>query len=276
LHAWSQLNADAWRNRAPDRHAEYLLYQTLIGAWPITHERCWQYMLKASREAKIHTSWHKPNPAYEDKIRGFTEGVFANPEFIGSLESFVKPLIQPGRVNSLAQTLLKMVIPGVPDFYQGMELWDLSLVDPDNRRPVDYGLRTKLLRACEAMSPAAALADWDSGLPKLWMIRRILNYRSKQPHHFGAGIRYEPIAASGSRLSNLFAFRRGDNLVAAVPRFGMSMERDWQDTRLQLPDGKWINLFSDEEFCATATALQIFRDFPVALLVRKSGDGQAD
>ena len=137
LHLWSKLNAAAWQNRLPDRHAEYLLYQTLIGAWPIDRERCWQYMLKACREAKINTSWHEPNNGYEEKIRGFVGGVFETPEFIASLERFIEPLILPGRINSLAQTLIKMVAPGVPDFYQGTELWDLSLVDPDNRRPVD-------------------------------------------------------------------------------------------------------------------------------------------
>ena len=134
LHQWSTLNAPAWRNRTPDRHAEYLLYQTLIGAWPIDHERCWQYMLKACREAKINTSWQEPNNAYEESIRGFVDGVLRSPHFVSSLQQFVDPLILPGRINSLAQSLIKMVAPGVPDFYQGTELWNLTLVDPDNRR----------------------------------------------------------------------------------------------------------------------------------------------
>src|ERR1700719_1088165 len=146
LHLWSQLNTNAWQNRLPDRHAEYLLYQTLIGAWPIDRERAWAYMLKACREAKINTSWHEPNNSFEEKIRGFVGGVFDTPEFIASLERFIEPLILPGRINSLAQTLIKMVAPGVPDFYQGTELWDLSLVDPDNRRPVDFGTRLQLMQ----------------------------------------------------------------------------------------------------------------------------------
>ena len=127
LHHWSKLNAAAWQNHAPDRHGEYLLYQTLIGAWPIDRERCQQYMLKACREAKINTSWHEPNIGYEESIRGFVDGIFQTPEFIASLERFVDPLILPGRINSLGQTLIKLVAPGVPDFYQGTELWDLSL-----------------------------------------------------------------------------------------------------------------------------------------------------
>ena len=106
LHLWPRLTGPAWNNRTPDRHAEYLLYQTLIGAWPLSQERCWQYMLKACREAKIRTSWHEPNTGYEENIRGFVDGVYGTPEFIESLEAFIAPLILPGRINSLAQTLI--------------------------------------------------------------------------------------------------------------------------------------------------------------------------
>ena len=184
LHQWSQLTAPAWKNRTPDRHAEYLLYQTLIGAWPITQDRCWQYMLKACREAKIRTSWHEPNTGYEANIHGFVEGVFQTPEFIASLEAFIAPLILPGRVNSLGQTLIKMIAPGVPDFYQGTELWDLSLVDPDNRRPVDFELRSDLLQRCSSLTASEVLADWDSGLPKLWMTTRVLALRRERAADF--------------------------------------------------------------------------------------------
>ncbi len=194
LHQWSQLNAPAWKNRTPDRHAEYLLYQTLIGAWPITQERCWQYMLKACREAKIRTSWHEPNTGYEENIRGFVEGVFQTPEFIASLEAFIAPLILPGRINSLAQTLIKMIAPGVPDFYQGTELWDLSLVDPDNRRPVDFELRSDLLQRCSSLTASEVLADWDSGLPKLWMTTRVLALRRERAADFS---RSELVSAAG-------------------------------------------------------------------------------
>ena len=268
LHLWSQLNAAAWQNRLPDRHAEYLLYQTLIGAWPIDRERCWQYMLKACREAKINTSWHEPNNGYEEKIRGFVAGVFETPEFIKSLERFIEPLIVSGRINSLAQTLIKMVAPGVPDFYQGTELWDLSLVDPDNRRPVDFGLRSELMKRARRLTTAEVLTEWDSGLPKLWMTDRILSIRRERTGDFSAQSRYQPLVAQGSHLGRLLAFRRGENLIAVVPRFTHTLAREWGDTRLPLPGGVWRNCFTDELAQKEVSPTELFRSFPVALFLR--------
>ncbi|HTD72079.1 MAG TPA: malto-oligosyltrehalose synthase [Steroidobacteraceae bacterium] len=270
LHQWSQLNANAWQNRLPDRHAEYLLYQTLIGAWPIDHDRAWGYMLKACREAKISTSWHEPNISFEEKIRGFVGGVFESPDFIASLERFVEPLILPGRINSLAQTLIKLVAPGVPDFYQGTELWDLSLVDPDNRRPVDFALRAQLLRRASDFSAADALADWESGLPKLWMTARVLRVRRERGEDFSAAAKYQPLVAQGSHLGRLLAFRRGDNLIAVVPRFTMTLSGEWGDTRLPLPGGTWRNCLTDECVQREVSPSALFASFPVALLVREA------
>jgi len=269
LHAWSQMTAPAWKNRTPDRHAEYLLYQTLIGAWPINQERCWQYMLKACREAKIRTSWHEPNTGYEENIRGFVDGVFQTPEFIASLESFIAPLILPGRINSLSQTLIKMIVSGVPDFYQGTELWDLSLVDPDNRRPVDFGLRTDLVRRCKHLSAAEAIRDWDSGLPKLWLTARVLALRRERPEEFSDQSRYQPLVAQGAHLGNLLAFRRGENLIAVVPRFTMTVSGEWGDTRLSLPRGTWKNRFTDALLRGAASPPELFDAFPVALFSRE-------
>jgi (1->4)-alpha-D-glucan 1-alpha-D-glucosylmutase len=269
LHQWPQLTAPAWKNRTPDRHAEYLLYQTLIGAWPINHERCWQYMLKACREAKIRTSWHEPNISYEENIRGFVEGVFQSEAFLSSLQSFIEPLIMPGRINSLAQTLVKMIAPGVPDFYQGTELWDLSLVDPDNRRPVNFELRAELLRKCRGMTAAEAVHDWDSGLPKLWMTARVLALRRALAEDFKADSKYQPLVAQGMHLGNLLAFRRGDNLIAVVPRFNMTVKDDWGDTRLPLPRGVWKNCFTDAQIRDGAAPDELFGVFPVALLHRE-------
>jgi (1->4)-alpha-D-glucan 1-alpha-D-glucosylmutase len=268
LHLWSRLTTPAWKNRTPDRHAEYLLYQTLIGAWPLSQERCWQYMLKACREAKIRTSWHEPNTGYEENIRGFVEGVYATPEFIESLEAFIAPLILPGRINSLAQTLIKMVAPGVPDFYQGSELWDLSLVDPDNRRPVDFEVRARLLDRCRSLSAEDALADWDSGLPKIWMTTRLLALRRRRPRDFLPQGGYQPLIAQGAHLGNLLAFRRGENVIAVVPRFSMTVNGDWGDTLLPLPRGIWINTFTDARLQGGVSPADLFGSFPVALFTR--------
>jgi (1->4)-alpha-D-glucan 1-alpha-D-glucosylmutase len=270
LHLWSQLNANAWQNRLPDRHAEYLLYQTLIGAWPIDRDRAWAYMLKACREAKINTSWHEPNNSFEEKIRGFVGGVFDTPEFITSLERFIEPLILPGRINSLAQTLIKMVAPGVPDFYQGTELWDLSLVDPDNRRPVDFENRLQLMRRAHRLSANEALRECDSGMPKLWMTARILAIRRERVEDFSAESKYQPLVAQGAHLGRLLAFRRGENLIAVVPRFTMTLAGEWGDTRLPLPGGAWRNCFTGQVIQREISPGELFASFPVALLIRDS------
>jgi (1->4)-alpha-D-glucan 1-alpha-D-glucosylmutase len=269
LHQWSKMNEGAWNNRTQDRHAEYLLYQTLVGAWPIDASRCWQYILKACREAKLRTSWQEPNVGYEENIQGFVERVLQNQEFIASLTEFVQPLVLPGRINSLAQTLIKLVVPGSPDFYQGTELWDLSLVDPDNRRPVDYRQRQELLVRCRGMRAAQVLADWDSGLPKLWLIDRLLSLRAACPEEFSAESRYQPLVAQGAHLGNLLAFRRGENLIAVVPRLTLSFASQWEDTRLPLPGGVWQNTFTLEEWSGSATAVELFGAFPVALLRKR-------
>jgi (1->4)-alpha-D-glucan 1-alpha-D-glucosylmutase len=269
LHAWSQSNTSAWNNRTPDRHAEYLLYQTLIGAWPLSQERCWQYMLKACREAKIRTSWHEPNTGYEENIRGFVEGVFQSPQFIASLEAFIEPLIIPGRINSLSQTLIKTVVAGVPDFYQGTELWDLSLVDPDNRRAVDFELRARMVRQSRELSAADVMREWDSGLPKLWLIARVLALRHERPGEFSARSKYQPLVAQGAHLGNLLAFRRGENLIAAVPRFTLSVNGNWGDTRLPLPRGVWRNHFTGALVEGVVSPSELLSAFPVALLIRE-------
>src|SRR5580704_10975441 len=271
LHQWSTMNEGAWNNRTPDRHAEYLLYQTLVGAWPIDAARSWQYMLKACREAKLRTSWQEPNAGYEANIQGFVERALDNVDFVLSLTEFVEPLVLPGRINSLAQTLIKLVAPGVPDFYQGSELWDLSLVDPDNRRPVDYEKRAELLARCRSVDAAQALAQWDSGLPKLWLIDKVLSLRAARPEQFAEDSRYQPLAAQGAHLGNLFAFRRGENLIAVVPRLTLSIANQWEDTRLPLPSGTWKNVFTAEDLSVSATPNDLFQHFPVALLLKQLG-----
>ncbi len=268
LQRWSMLNHACWKGREPDRHAEYLLYQTLIGAWPISTERLSAYLLKACREAKIRTSWLEPNVDYEAGLREFTEEIMASAEFRAELEAFVEPLILPGRINGLAQTLIKLTAPGVADFYQGTELWDLSLVDPDNRRPVDFVERRKLLAGAPNIDAAAALAEWDSGLPKLFLIQRALRVRRAHAHSFEAA--HQPMFARGSRLGHMLAYARGDDVIVAVPRFTLTLGGDWDDTVLGLPAGSWHDALGGGTHQNEVAAAQLFGDFPVALLTRTS------
>ena len=149
LRRWSRANASFKTEGKPDRNTEYFLYQTMIGAWPIERDRLTAYMEKAAREAKQQTSWTQQNKEFEDALRTFIERLYGSNEFMASVGEFVSRIITPGRVNSLAQTLLKCTAPGVPDTYQGSELWDLHLVDPDNRGPVDYTARRSLLSELE-------------------------------------------------------------------------------------------------------------------------------
>ncbi|MEO8205889.1 MAG: malto-oligosyltrehalose synthase [Chthoniobacterales bacterium] len=269
LHEWSKQNESAWKGRAPDRHAEYLLYQTLVGAWPISKDRCWNYMLKACREAKITTSWHEPNESYEQSIKEFTEGVMDDPVFMKMLAEFTQPLILPGRINSLAQTLIKMTAPGIPDFYQGTELWDLSLVDPDNRRPIDFSSRGKLLKQAKEQTKWAPLTDWDSGLPKLWLIDRVLQIRKDFANCFGSQGNYRPFTAHGSKLGHLFGYLRGDQILVLVPRFTFTLNGKWEDTAISLPEGNWKNTFTDSVMSGDVMAEAIFGGFPVALLIKQ-------
>jgi (1->4)-alpha-D-glucan 1-alpha-D-glucosylmutase len=161
-----------------------------------------------------------------------------------------------------------MIAPGVPDFYQGSELWDLSLVDPDNRRPVDFRLRAQMLRRCGSLSADEAVADWDSGLPKIWMTTRLLALRRRRPSDFMPQSRYQPLVAQGAHLGNLLGFMRGENLIALVPRFSMTVNGDWGDTRLPLPRGVWVNAFTDARLQGGVGPADLFGAFPVALLTR--------
>ena len=140
-------------------------------------------MAKAVREAKVHTSWTDPEPGYDEAVSGFTGAVLADREFVADLEGFLaeQQLVELGRVSSLAQATLLLTCPGIPDLYQGTEVWDLSLVDPDNRRPVDYAARSRLLDALAGAGPEQALARADEGGPKLWLIGRLLGHRRRFP-----------------------------------------------------------------------------------------------
>jgi (1->4)-alpha-D-glucan 1-alpha-D-glucosylmutase len=147
-------------------------------------------------------------------------------------------------------------------------LWDLSLVDPDNRRPVDFAVRERLLKRAPRLSAADALSDWESGLPKLWMTARVLRVRRERGEDFSAAAKYQPLVAQGSHLGRLLAFRRGDNLIAVVPRFTMTLAGEWGDTGLPLPGGSWRNCLTDECVQREVSPAALFASFPVALLVR--------
>ena len=268
---WSELNERHRVDGMPSRNAEYLLYQTLVGAFPLEVERAKAYLLKAAREEKQQTRWTEPNAAYEAALGEFVERVMTDPGFMRELESFVRPLIEPGRVNSLSQTLIKLTAPGVPDFYQGSELWEHHLVDPDNRRLVDYAHRRRLLDATEGLTPEALLARSDEGLPKLWLIRRVLRLRHEAPQHFDGKAEHVPVLASGERAEHLVAYRRGPGLVAIAQRLPLTRGRDWGETTLELPDGTFHDVLAGENVMGGRRAVsELLSRFPVALLERAS------
>ena len=267
---WSGMLEKHRTDGAPDRNAEYLLDQILVGAWPIDVERATAYMLKATREAKAHTAWTSPNEAYEDALKSFIEATLKDREFVADLEGFVRPLIEPGRVNSLAQALIKLTAPGVPDIYQGNELWDMSLVDPDNRRPVDYeGRRDLLAEVKKGISPEEALRRSDEGLPKLLVTHRALHLRRRRPELFGPEGAYTPIEAGGSKKDHVVAFARGDGSVTVAPRLPLKLGGSWGDTTIELPGGDWTDELTGARFPGGRAKLaEVLGKFPVALLSR--------
>ena len=270
--AWSERNTPHRSSTGPDAATEYLIYQTLVGAWPIDPERLCAYLEKAVREAKRHTRWTRQDPDYERAVLDFARGLLDDRAFVEALEAFVQPLVGPGRVNSLAQTLIRCTAPGVPDTYQGTELWDLSLVDPDNRRPVDFGLRREQLARLDMLSPAEILERADEGLPRLWLLREALALRRRRPGAFGVDGSYQPVAARGPRADHAVAFLRGDQVLTLVPRLVLGLSDDWQDTVLPLPPGRWRNVLSGEDFDGGDIPLaQLLATFPVALLERTGG-----
>ncbi len=271
LNRWSRMNASLKMNGFPDRNTEYFLYQTLIGAWPISKERLLAYMEKATREAKEQTSWTQQNKDFEDALRSFIESILASQKFIVELESMVERVSPLGRINSLAQTLLKYTAPGVPDTYQGSELWDFRLVDPDNRTPVDYELRQNLLEELKrGMSPEDILKRSETGLPKLWVVHSGLTLRSDHPEWFGAEADYTPLVASGPKAEHLIAYLRGASVVTVVPRWPSKLGDNWGATTFEMPQGTWKNLLTGDEVNGGRVRVQsLLRRFPVALLVKE-------
>lgn len=273
LRLWSRQNARFKTRGCPDRNTEYFLYQTLIGAWPISPDRLSAYMEKAAREAKQQTSWTQQNKEFEDSLRTFIDRLFDSPEFLTALEEFVKLIIAAGRINGLAQTLIKCTAPGVPDTYQGSELWDLHLVDPDNRGAVDYESRMSMLSQLQSGMPVAEILQaMDSGLPKLWVLHCALNLRRQRPEWFGADAGYTPLMVAGRRADCAIAYLRAGRVATVVPRWSLRLAGNWSGTSVALPNGRWRNLLTDAAVPGGHLPLQtLFAEFPVALLEKEEG-----
>ena len=279
IHRWTRMNNGFRTPRAgasamPDRNTEYLYYQTLIGAWPISVERAQAYMLKTAREAKQETTWTANNKEFEDALAKFIAETLAHAPFVRELEQFVDKVKDAGRVNSLAQSLMKLTAPGVPDTYQGTEIWDLSLVDPDNRRPVDYPLRVALMKDLKSLHgeniAAQVMARAEEGLPKMWVVHHALRLRRERPEWFGAEAVYTPIPAEGAKSDHVIAYLRGESLAVVVPRWTVKLEGAWRETSIMLPRGRWLNLLTKLEIDGGRVAIRsLLNSFPVALLVRK-------
>jgi (1->4)-alpha-D-glucan 1-alpha-D-glucosylmutase len=315
---WSNLNAhlraEFGGGMAPDRNDEFLFYQALVGAWTSDcreahgldqlRERLSAYLLKAIREAKRHTTWTEPNEAYENAIQRFVQETLspsAN-EFLDHFQQFHQDLAFYGVLNSLAQTALKLLSPGVPDTYQGAELWDFSLVDPDNRRPVDYGLRRRLLEDLRRELPLDSegwplepestvqrihlmLANPEAGQVKLWLIWRLLALRRRLSDLF-ENCDYIPLNMSGAWQQHLCGFARtgqGKCVIIVVPRliYGLTAgepivplgQSVWKDTAVDVSGlemhGKSLrNWLTGEELpgAPTLSAAQLLSSFPLGVV----------
>ena len=323
LQRWARLN-ESQRHElqgrlAPSRSAEYLLYQTLIGTWPVSdldedgmaqyRERICAYMIKAAREAKESSSWASVNVEYEECLSQFIRSILDAREsaaFLTDFHAFQQRILRAGLLNGLTQTLCKLTAPGVPDIYQGDDLWDFSLVDPDNRRPVEYQQRAAILTGLQSDTATAAprtfaraLAEHlPDGRAKLYVIWKALQLRQTQEALFTHGD-YLPLVVTGAHAERVCAFARrhaGAVAIAVAPRLRLSMLEDsagsspgapdWGDTAIELPEDlsvaqPLVNVF-DGERMSPATAgprralflEKLLGDFPVALLTNKPFDAR--
>jgi (1->4)-alpha-D-glucan 1-alpha-D-glucosylmutase len=307
IKTWSKINRKNKKKvhgrTVPDRNDEYFLYQTLVGVFPFHEgeelhpfrERMKEYIIKAVREAKVHTAWLKPDAEYESAFISFLEEILDPPEgnlFLKEFLPFQRKVVHYGIFNSLSQALIKITSPGVPDFYQGTELWDLNLVDPDNRRPVDFQKRRTFLgeiREKDNGDIINLVTDLfhtrEDGRIKLFLIYRALKARKEHPELFQKGA-YFPLEAAGKFNDNIIAFARshgGKWAVTIVPRFLFTVIREgeyplgqevWDDTHIPLPDEivhKWKNVITGQFLKSNNKLIigEVLKHFPVALLMRE-------
>jgi (1->4)-alpha-D-glucan 1-alpha-D-glucosylmutase len=313
LHEWSRMNethatklADT---RVPDRQEEYLFYQTLVGAWPTQADdwpalvpRLQEYFIKASREANVRTRWGAPNQAHESALREFIARALdreANSEFCASVEHLTDWVGLYGMLNGLGQTLLKSTCPGVPDTYQGSELWDLRLVDPDNRGVIDFDRRVTSLAALNSLQDGQSRSDvedllskWRDGRVKMYVLSRVLNARRQMPRLLRYGS-YKVLTAAGEHANRIVAFAREHSeawSLTIFPRYMASVQgqvmrsecrrKFWQKTDLLLPVGApkhWVNVLGGNASTPVEvksegrlSLSEVFDEFPLALLVPSS------
>jgi (1->4)-alpha-D-glucan 1-alpha-D-glucosylmutase len=272
--AWPLWEAavERWRARArsasagwPDPHIEYYLYQTLVGAWPLSRDRAHTHATKAMREAKRATRWDAPDAAYEAAVHAALDARYDDEAWLADIDALVASLHPADWHASLAQALLKVTTPGVPDVYQGSELWDHRLCDPDNRGPVDLAARAALLATCGATPPDP---DDQIGVSKLYLLRRALRLRRAHPD-LDPDAAYVPLPVGGPAADRAIAYRRGDTLVAIAPV--RTWRPDWRGSCVRLPAGTWHDVFTGRQHagggqCRLEAA---FESWPVALLERR-------
>jgi (1->4)-alpha-D-glucan 1-alpha-D-glucosylmutase len=261
---WAEAVA-RWRARAPesplDPDLDYLMWQTIVGAWPLSADRLREYLTKAMREAKTRTAWVDQDTAYEEAVLAHVDAVLADPGLTEDVAAFTELLAPYTRAVSLGQKLVQLTMPGVPDVYQGCELAGWSLVDPDNRRPVDYARRRALLADLDA---GTLPADLDG--EKLLVTSRALRLRGQHPTWFSG--RHEPLTAEGPAAEHAVAFRRGGAITVAT-RLAAGLDRrgGWDTTRLPLSGGPWVDVLTGQSYVSPAPLAGLLGTLPVALLV---------